>query len=275
MNNNDVKFSVLMSVYFKESPSYLEEALSSVFTQTVMPDEVVLVEDGPLTSELDEVINKYEQEYPKILKVIKFESNRGLGQALHDGLLECSNEIVFRMDTDDIAHKDRFEKQLKVFKEKNVDAVGSNITEYDETMTNITSHRIVPEQDEDIKKMAKSRNPINHMTIAFKKQAVIESGNYLDMMYFEDYYLWVRMMSKGYIFYNIQEELIDVRGGNDMIKRRGGKKYIKPIINFEKAILKLGYISKFEFIKNVIQRVIVSLIPNSFRFFVYKKILRK
>ncbi len=275
MENNDIKFSVLMSVYFKESPSYLEEALSSVFTQTVMPDEVVLVEDGPLTSELDETINKFENEYPNILKVVKFETNRGLGQALHDGLLECSNEIVFRMDTDDIAHKDRFEKQLKIFKEKNVDAVGSNITEFDETMTNITSYRIVPEQDEDIKAMAKSRNPINHMTIAFKKQAVIESGNYLDMMYFEDYYLWVRMMSKGYKFYNIQETLINVRGGNDMIKRRGGKKYIKPIINFEKAILKLGYISKFEFLKNVIQRVIVSLIPNSFRFFVYKKILRK
>ena len=250
MENNDIKFSVLMSVYFKESPSYLEAALSSVFTQTVMPDEVVLVEDGPLTSELDETINKFEQEYPTILKLVKFETNRGLGQALHDGLLECSNEIVFRMDTDDIAHKNRFEKQLKIFKEKNVDAVGSNITEFDESMTNITSHRIVPEQDEDIKKMAKFRNPINHMTIAFKKQAVIDSGNYLDMMYFEDYYLWVRMMSKGYTFYNIQEELIDVRGGNDMIKRRGGKKYIKPIINFEKAILKLGYISKFEYLKN-------------------------
>ena len=275
MESNDIKFSVLMSVYFKESPSYLEAALSSVFTQTVMPDEVVLAEDGPLTSELDETINKFEQEYPTILKVVKFETNRGLGQALHDGLLECSNEIVFRMDTDDIAHKDRFEKQLKIFKEKKVDAVGSNITEFDETMTNITSHRIVPEQDEDIKKMAKSRNPINHMTIAFKKQAVIESGNYLDMMYFEDYYLWVRMMSKGYTFYNIQEELIDVRGGNDMIKRRGGKKYINPIINFEKAILKLGYISKFEYLKNTTKRIIGSLIPNGLRFFLYKKLLRK
>ena len=275
MENNDIKFSVLMSVYFKESPSYLEAALSSIFTQTVMPDEVVLVEDGPLTSELDETINKFEKEYPTILKVVKFETNRGLGQALHDGLIECSNEIVFRMDTDDIAHKDRFEKQLKIFKEKDVDAVGSNITEFDETMTNITSHRIVPEQDEDIKKMAKSRNPINHMAIAFKKQAVIESGNYLDMMYFEDYYLWVRMMSKGYTFYNIQEELIDVRGGNDMIKRRGGKKYIKPIINFEKAILKLGYISKFEYLKNTTKRIIGSLIPNRLRFFLYKKLLRK
>ena len=275
MENNDIKFSVLMSVYFKESPSYLEAALSSIFTQTVMPDEVVLVEDGPLTFELDETISKFEKEYPTILKVIKFETNRGLGQALHDGLLECSNEIVFRMDTDDISHKDRFEKQLKIFQEKDIDAVGSNITEFDETMTNITSHRIVPEQDEDIKKMAKSRNPMNHMSVGFKKSAVLNSGNYIDMMYFEDYYLWVRMMAKGYKFYNIQDFLNDVRGGNDMIKRRGGKKYIKPIINFEKAILKLGYISKFEYLKNTTKRIIGSLIPNGLRFFLYKKLLRK
>ena len=275
MENNDIKFSVLMSVYFKESPSYLEAALSSVFTQTVMPDEVVLVEDGPLTSELDETISKFEKEYPTILKVIKFENNRGLGKALHDGLLECSNEIVFRMDTDDIEDKDRFEKQLKIFKEKNVDVVGSNIAEFDETMTTITSHRIVPEHYEAIKKMAKSRNPINHVTVAMKKSKVIEAGNYISMYYFEDYYLWIRMMKIGAIFYNVQESLTDVRGGNDMIKRRGGKKYIKPIINFEKAILKLGYISKFEFLKNVLQRVIVSLIPNHFRFFVYKILLRK
>ena len=272
---NDVKFSVLMSVYFKESPSYLVEALSSIFTQTLMPDEVVLVEDGLLTSELDEVINKFKDNYPDILKIVKFKNNRGLGKALHDGLLECKNEIVFRMDTDDIAHNDRFEKQIKVFIEQDIDVVGSNITEYDETMQNVTSNRIVPETDKEIKQMAKSRNPINHMTVGFKKQAILESGNYMDMAYFEDYYLWVRVMAKGYKFYNIQESLINVRGGNDMIKRRGGFKYIKPIMNFEKALLKLKFISFFDYIKNCVKRIIGALIPNNLRFFLYKKMLRK
>ena len=164
------KFSVLMSVYFKEKPEYLDLALESVFNQTIKPNEVVLVEDGKLTKELDKVIEKYEKKYRKILKVVKYEQNRGLGIALHDGLLECSNEIVFRMDTDDICDKNRFEKQLKAFKEKNVDVVGSNITEFDEEMKHITGIRIVKEKSEDIKKMAKKRNPIKIIIKKKKKK---------------------------------------------------------------------------------------------------------
>ena len=271
----NLKFSVLMSVYHKEKPDYLQKSLESVFNQTVVPNEVLLVEDGKLTSDLDRVIEQFEKKYPMIMKVVKYEKNRGLGVALHDGLLECSNELVFRMDTDDICLPTRFEKQLRVFEEQNVDVVGSNITEYDETMENVTSRRIVPENDSEIKKMAKKRNPMNHVTVGYKKSAVIKSGNYQDMLYFEDYYLWARMIRKGYIFYNIQEDLVNVRGGNDMIKRRGGKKYIKPIINFEKSLLNINSINKYEYYKNVSQRVIVSMIPNGFRYFLYNRLLRK
>lgn len=270
----DLKFSVLMSVYFKENPEYLRKSLESVFNQTVIPNEVVLVEDGKLTEELDSVIEEFENNYKKIMKVVKFEKNRGLGIALHDGLLECSNELVFRMDTDDICLPTRFEKQLKVFAEKDVDIVGSNITEFDETMENETSKRIVPETDEEIKKMAKKRNPMNHMTVAYKKSAVIDAGNYQDMLYFEDYYLWARMMNKGYKFYNVQEVLVNVRGGNDMIKRRGGKKYIKPIKNFEKNLLKLKMINRFQYLSNTTKRIGGALIPNNLRFLIYKKALR-
>ena len=269
------KFSVLMSVYLKENPDYLDKALSSVFNQTIKPTEVVLVEDGSLTEELEKVIVRYENEYKNILKVVRFKENRGLGTALHDGLLECSNEIVFRMDTDDICLPNRFEKQLEVFRKHDVDIVGSNITEYDETMTNKTSERIVPETDSEIKKFAKKRNPMNHMTVAYKKSKVIEAGNYQDMLYFEDYYLWVRMISIGCKFYNVQEPLVNVRGGNEMIKRRGGTKYISPIINFEKSLLKLKHINRIQYINNVTQRIGVSLIPNSLRFALYKKALRK
>lgn len=269
------KFSVLMSVYYKENPEYLDKALNSVFDQTILPDEVVLIEDGQLNEDLDMVISKYQKKYSKIFKVVKYEFNRGLGVALHDGLLECSNEIVFRMDTDDICRNDRFEKQLNIFKENNVDIVGSNIVEYDETMEKITGYRVVPENDKDIKNRAKKRNPMNHMTIAYKKSKVIEAGNYQDMLYFEDYYLWTRMIKNNCKFYNIQENLVNVRGGNEMIKRRGGTKYIKPIINFEKQLLKLKLINIFEYLVNIIERILVSLIPNSVRYFVYEKILRK
>ena len=270
-----MKFSILMSVYFKENPLYLDRALESVFNQTIIPNEVILVEDGKLTKDLDKIISKYKKEYKDILKVIKFTENRGLGIALHDGLLECSNNIVFRMDTDDVCIKDRFEKQLEIFKNKDVDIVGSNIDEYDEKMKAITGKRIVPENDISIKKMAKNRNPMNHMTVAYKKDKVLKAGNYLDMPYFEDYYLWVRMIKNNCKFYNIQESLVNVRGGKDMIKRRGGIKYIKPILKFEKALLKLDLINFFEYLKNVTKRIIGSLLPNNMRMIIYEIALRK
>ena len=269
------KFSVLMSVYYKEKPEYLKKALESVFNQTILPNEVVLVEDGILTKDLDKVIDQFNKKYSKILKVVKFKDNRGLGMALHDGINKCSNEIIFRMDTDDICNKKRFEEQIKIFEKYNVDVVGSNIIEYDEKMKSKISERNLPENNNLIIKMAKKRNPINHMSVAYKKTAVLDSGNYQDMLYFEDYYLWIRMMKKGYTFYNVQKHLVKVRGGNEMIKRRGGKKYIKPILNFQKCIYKLGFINFFEYLKNITIRIIGSLVPNNMRFFLYKKVLRK
>ena len=179
------------------------------------------------------------------------------------------------MDSDDISCKDRFEKQLEIFNKLDIDVVGSNIAEYDEDMKNIIIHRVVPENNESIVKMAKSRNSMNHVTVAYKKSKVLDAGNYQDMPYFEDYYLWIRMIKNNCKFYNIQEDLVNVRGGNDMIKRRGGHKYIRPIINFEKAILKLKFINIFEYFKNLTERITISLIPNNVRFLIYKKVLRK
>lgn len=272
---NEMKFSVLLSVYYKENPSFLEQALKSVFNQTISPSEVVLVQDGLLKDELNSVIEKFKGKYKKNFKVIKFKKNRGLGNALHDGLLECSNEIVFRMDTDDICRKDRFEKQLEIFKKMDVDVVGGNIIEFDERMKSEIGKRIVPESDKEIKKKMKKRNSINHVSVAYKKSKVLEAGNYLDMLYFEDYYLWARMIKNNCKFYNIQENLVNVRAGNNMIKRRGGIRYIKYTISFEKKLLYLDFINYFEYIKNIVERTLVTLMPINIRFLIYKKILRK
>ena len=116
---------------------------------------------------------------------------------------------------------------------------------------------------------------MNHMTVAYKKKAVLNAGNYQDMKYFEDYYLWARMIKNNCQFYNIQSTLVKVRGGNDMIKRRGGKKYIKPVINFQKALYEIKLINKIELIINLIERLFISIIPSSIRTVIYKKILRK
>lgn len=135
--------------------------------------------------------------------------------------------------------------------------------------------RIVPEKDEEIKKRIKRKNPINHVTVAFKKNKVIEAGNYMDMPYFEDYYLWARMIKKGCLFYNIQECLVRVRGGNEMIKRRGGINYIKHMISFEKELMRLKLINIFQFMMNIIERCFISVVPRSLRRTLYKLFLRK
>ena len=272
MKNN---FSVLISVYKKEKAEYFDNALHSIIDQTLMPSEIVLVEDGELTKELYDVIDKYKEKYNELFKIIKLEKNMGLGNALNAGLKECSYEYVARMDSDDYSNKNRFEKEMNTILEKNLDIVGSNIDEYDSNMEEILSKRYLPENNREIRIFAKKRNPLNHVTVIFKKSKVIEVGSYIDCPFFEDYYLWVRMLMNGCTFYNIQESLVKVRGGLDMINRRGGVRYIKSIVNFNKKILKLGFINRWNYFKNIFIRTVVSLVPNFVRKTIYQKYLRK
>lgn len=272
---DDIGFSVLISVYKKEKPEYFDKALDSVYTQTMSPSEVVICEDGKLSQGLEAVVEKYKNNFPGQTRVIKHPRNRGLGKSLHDGVISCSNEIIFRMDSDDISRADRFERQLDVMQKIGVDVVGSNITEFDEKMEKRFGVREVPEKDSEIKRYAKSRNPMNHMTVCFKKSKVLEAGNYLDMPCFEDYYLWVRMMNNGCSFYNIQESLVNVRGGDSMLKRRGGKAYTRKMIAFEKELKRVGFISFGNYYKNVIVRFTSSLAPVSLRSWLYSSMLRK
>ena len=274
LKTSKTNFSVLMPVYAKEKPKNLNEALESIYSQTVFPSEVVICEDGKLTQELDSIIKEYKQRYPKNTKVVKFPTNRGLGNALHDGILECSNEVIFRMDSDDISVGDRFEKQLAVLQETKADVVGSNIVEYDEKMNVMTGSREVPELDTNIKQYAKKRNPINHMTVCYKRSAVLSAGNYLVMDGFEDYYLWVRMIKNGANFYNIQKPLVKVRGGASMISRRGGLSYVRKTIAFEKELRKIGFISAFQYCTNTFPRILVSIAPSFIRRMFYSVSLR-
>ena len=167
-----MKFSVLLSVYCKESPIYFRESLNSILSQTLRPSEIILVEDGPLTEELDNEITRYLDLHPH-LKVITLSINQGLGKALNEGLKHCSYDIVARMDTDDIAKPDRFEKQLAVFeKYSDIDVVGAWIDEFEDDISDVKSVRKLPELPDDIRQFAKRRNPINHPVVMFRKSAV-------------------------------------------------------------------------------------------------------
>lgn len=269
-----MKFSVLMSVYYKENPDYLKEAINSVLNQTVRASEIVIIKDGKLTVELEMILEEYINKYDKLFKIIEFKENKGLGVALKTGVLQCSYDIIARMDTDDIAREDRFEKQLKVMEIKNVDIVGSNISEFDGEISNIISKRIVPENSIDIENYAKKRNPFNHMTVMYKKEAILKAGNYKEFLWFEDYNLWVRMFLSGAKGYNIQENLVNARTGKEMFSRRGGLKYIKQEINMQKFMLSKKYISSKEYFFNVLERVVVRIMPNKIRGLIYLKLLR-
>jgi glycosyltransferase involved in cell wall biosynthesis len=264
------KFSVLISVYYKETPLFLDEALTSIEKQTLKPNEIVLVKDGPLTEALNEVVENHAQNATITYKIVNLEKNMGLGMALRKGLIACQYPWIARMDSDDISVDDRFEKQVAYLnRDQDVDVLGSWIEEFGEKANDEIVYRKTPCKHDDIVQFAKYRNPLNHVTVMFKKSAVVETGGYEDMNGFEDFYLWVRMMQKGYLFANIDEVLVKVRTGRDMLARRHGWKYFKKEISFNRAVNSLGFYSNFESIRNILIRGIPRLLPPFFLRWVY------
>lgn len=268
-------YSVLMSVYYKEKPEYLKEAIDSILNQTVKTDDFVIVCDGPLTEGLDKVIADYVKTYSGLFTVYRLSRNMGLAKALNNGILQCKNELIARMDSDDISAPDRIEKQIVAINEKKTDIVGANIIEFVGNINNTGNSRIVPENNEDIITFAKKRSPFNHPTIMYKKSAVIAAGFYEDYRFFEDYNLWATMLNMGYKGYNIQENLLYMRGGEEMYKRRGGFSYVGCIYRFKKHLKKIGFIGEKDFLVGVLGHAVVSIIPNGIREKIYSKLLRK
>ena len=269
-----LQFSVLLSLYYKESPTALYQSLVSIFKQTLLPDEIVLVKDGPLTNELENVLEEFLCKF-SILKIVSLSQNQGLGRALNEGLKYCTYDLIARMDTDDVAKPDRFEKQLIVFeRNSNIDVCSAWIDEFESDISNIISTRNVPERHWEIFHFAQSRCPVNHPVVMFKKSAIVAVGGYKHFPLFEDYYLWVRLLMNGANFYNIQESLLAFRFSSEMFKRRGGLKYAISELNLQREFARMGFINYYELFRNVTIRFVSRLIPNKVREFVYLKLLR-
>lgn len=270
-----MNYSILMSVYYKEKPEYFNEAIKSMLNQTVKSNDFVIVCDGKLTNELYEILDKYESNPQNHIHRIQLEENQGLGIALQKGLLECKNELIARMDSDDIALVTRMELQLKEFdKNKNLVICGGIVEEFNSNPGDLGILKKVPITQENIYKYAKKRNPFNHMTITFKKQYIIEVGNYQQINLFEDYFLWMRMIKNNYQMININNVLVYMRVGNGMYARRGGITYAKDEINLQKRFYELKLIEKKTMLFNVCIRSIIRIMPVSIRKIVYK-IIRK
>ncbi|WP_420065404.1 glycosyltransferase [Pectobacterium colocasium] len=229
------KFSVLMSLYEKESSLFFEQCLSSLYSQTLPASEIILVLDGKVPVSLLSVIERWENKLP--LKVIPLSSNVGLGNALNEGLKYCNSDIIVRMDTDDICCSDRFLKQVE-FMTLNPDVVlvGGQIQEFNNEVGDAKNVRSVPCTHAEIFKFSKMKNPFNHMSVSFRKKIILSLGGYTDHFFMEDYNLWLRVLGKGYKTINLKDILVYARVGNGMVSRRRGVKYI--VSEFKLAKLK-------------------------------------
>lgn len=271
----DSQYSVLMSVYYKEKAEFLKQAMDSMWSQTLVANDFVLVCDGPLTAELNSVIIEMEQKHPDVLQVIRLERRRGLGNALNNGIQYCRNELIARMDSDDISRPERCERQMTVFKnDPEISIVSGVVEEFSSSTDKIESRRVPPETQEQIMRFAKNRNPFNHPCVMYRKSAVEIAGGYKDYYLLEDYSLWIRMLQKGAIGYNIQQPLLWMRAGTNMYKRRAGWKYAKSQKELFKFMKDTGFITGSQYIKSVIMRTLSSIAPNSFRKYMFKSVMR-
>ncbi len=269
-------YSVLMSVYRGENPSHFRASIQSMLDQTVPTNDFVLVCDGPLTDELDETIDEFVTKRPFLFQIIRLQENQGLGNALNVGIRYCKNNLIARMDADDISLPDRCERELFEFNQNDkLDIVSGTILEFSSDPKQITVAKYLPETDVEIRSYAKRRCPFNHPCVMYRKEAVLKAGGYEDCSLFEDYHLWVRMLLSGSIGFNIQSPpLLLMRANGDMYQRRGGVSYAIKALSFRTFMLRSGFCSKEDYLYTLFAHIVVSVMPNKIRKFIYKRYLR-
>ena len=267
-------YSVLMAVYEKDNPVYFRQSIQSMLDQTLPPSDFVIVCDGPLTPELDKVLEWAGGKLGKKLQCIRLKENRGLGNALRTGVPRCRCAVIARMDSDDVSRRDRCERQFQILNQGDYGIVSGTLQEFIKNPGDLDRTRVLPRTPEEIREYAKKRNPFNHPCVMYRKADVLKAGNYQDFPGFEDYCLWIRMLCCGVQGYNIQEPVLDMRSGNGMYQRRGGLSYLVWILRFQKFLLDRNFITKGRYIRNCVIRTAVSLIPGGLRERFYELFLR-
>ena len=266
------EFSVLMSVYFREDPDYLDAALKSILLeQSLLPSQVVIVQDGELTEALYEVLDSWEKNFSRIITRVQLPANVGLASALNEGLGYCSYDIVARMDTDDIAIFNRFEKQFGfMIANKNISVCSGIIEEWNQDFSKKLSERKLPLAHNEILRFAKSRSPVSHPAVMFRKSDVLAVGGYPNI-YPEDYPLWASMLNHGFVFANLPDVLLKMRVAAAIAERRG-RDFLRGEIEVYNYMYKIGFIGRFELIRNISARRVLRLSPLGLKRFFYKYI---
>lgn len=271
------EYSALMSVYGRDRAEWFRAAVQSMLDQTIPPKEFVLVCDGPLEPELEDVLAVFLRGYPDVIQTVRLPENGGLGHALQQGLLRCRCEFVARMDADDIAVKDRVERQLAALAaQPEASVIGGQIAEFTEKPEQVTGYRVVPVRGKEIRTTAAFRNPMNHVTVVFRRQDVLDVGGYRDFPGFEDYDLWARMLREGKHLLNLQDVLCYVRINRDTYRRRGGLSYFQSAVAMQRELRRCGLVTRVQYGRNLMVRCLGTVILHAgLRGWLFRTCMRK
>lgn len=264
-------FSALLSIYSKEQPSYFQAALTSIWDeQTLKPTQIVLVQDGLLTKELEGIITEWQEKLGSILTTVPLKQNVGLAAALNEGLKHCQYELIARMDTDDIAMPTRFEKQI-AFMQQNPDIAASSaqIEEWNTALTQKLDQRTLPTAPAAVARFAKRRSPLSHPASIFRKSAVLDVGGYPPLRKAQDCALWALLLVNGYKLANLPDMLLKMRTGDELLTRRGWA-YFKQELLLLKFQKEVGFLSSRDFLINATLRAALRLPPNFIKNIIYR-----
>lgn len=269
-------FDVLFPVYINDEPDAVKQALGSVVTQSRLPTRIVVVCDGPTTHDVNSVLEEFVESSPVPVTISRSQRNEGLGRALAKGVLVCDSDFVARMDADDVSLPHRFEEQCR-FLEANpdVDVLGGHILEFDSNLRKPQGARKVPIRHDGIVRAMNMRNPFNHMTVMFRRDAVLTAGNYHHAPFYEDFHLWLRMRASGFRFANLDRPLAHVRAGHEMVERRGGTRYLRASMSFMWSVCSGGYLPARYGVAQLGARALSALLPGRVRRGLYRRVLRK
>lgn len=267
-------YSALTTVYSKDDPIAFKQSIDSMLCQSVVTNDYVIVADGPIPEKLSEVINRYKEKY-SFIKFIQMSENKGLGTALNIGLAQCINELVARLDADDVSLKDRCQLQLKEFeKDSELVLVGSDMYEFEDNPENIISIKVMPHSYDEIYKSGKRKNPFNHSSVMYKKSKVLECGGYPTKRRSQDLELFSKILIKGYRCLNINKPLIKFRTGRSRIERKKKWADIRSVIKVFYNNYKAGYSSVFDFLYVLLKYVTFYYLPSWIDSFLFKRFYR-
>ena len=264
-------FSIILPIYKKNKISEVVNCLNSVVNKSLLPNEIVIIYDGFVNSSIKDIVNNKLFFFNK--KIVHNSTNIGLGLTLKKGVMNCSNDLIIRVDADDVNNKNRFYELIKAAKKnKKADIIGSYLLEKN---NNNYYLKKVPISLSEVKRLIFYRNPLNHNTILLKKRSIIKVGSYRDIRFFEDYYLWLKIIKNNGKIINLNKVLVCSKQDKAFLERRSGYKYLKYFLNFLKIIYRERLINITNYVLYIAIRSPIIISPLLFKRLFYQVFLRK